>query len=290
MDHDGPAADANAARNARRETGRRARWAPARGALWSLLHPHLTAGARVAVVGAGNGDDVPLGRIASVARSVTLVDIDGHAAGRARGRVRRGLRRRIDVVEHDVTLGAVDRTVGEARRAAAARPTDGAPAPDPARPDAAAVEPLPGGAYDLVVGDLLYSQLLYPALLDAGVPADVRRAAIAREGAGLTRALVARLHASAPVVVHVHDRACWGNGYPQPVELDDVLDAADGSSQAGLALADRTKGPREADPRVAIQVLGPEIRATRLWRWPFVPGVDYLVVGTVAASPPPLES
>lgn len=273
MPSNGSAADANAARNARRETGRRARWAPARGALWAVLEPRLVPGARVAVVGAGNGDDVPLGRIAAVASTVALVDIDARTADRARGRVRRGLRRRIRVFEHDVTAGVADRVVGEARLGTQ-------PAVTP--PDPASAEPLPGGPYDLVVGDLLYSQLLYPALLDAGVPADVRRAAIDREGARLTRAVVARLHASAPVVVHVHDRACWGNGYPQPVELEDVLDAADDGVAGGLALAARAKGPREADPRPAVEALGLRIDETRLWRWPFVPGVDYLVVATVA--------
>lgn len=308
MPVDGPAADANAARNAHREAGRRARWAGTRGELWALLAPHLTPGARVAVVGAGNGDDVPLGRIAAVASTVTLIDIDARTAGRARGRVRRGLRRRVRVLEHDVTLGAADRAVGEARHAAdeaAAAPNAGvevgpdtgtgaetdplptsptATAPGRAPVPTARAEPLPGGPYDLVVGDLLYSQLLYPALLDAGVPADVRRATIDREGAALTRALVARLHASAPVVAHVHDRACWGNGYPQPVELDAILDAADDDPDDALALADRAKGPREADPRAAIDALGLPVVATRLWHWPFVAGVDYLVVGTVAGG------
>ena len=146
--------------------------------------------------------------------------------------------------------------------------------------------PLPGGRYDVVIGDLLYSQLLYPALLDAEVPAARRRAVIAAEGGPLTAAVVAALHASAPVVVHVHDPACWGNGYPQPVELDDVLRAADGDPADGLVLAARAKGPREADPRRALEAAGIPVLGTALWHWPFVEGVDYLVVGTVAAVPP----
>jgi hypothetical protein len=277
MGTDRPAADANAARNARRERGRRARWEPTRDALWALLEGRLVPGARVAVVGAGNGDDLPLGRIAAAAGRVTLIDIDARTAERARGRVRRGLRRRIRVLEHDVTAGAADRLVAEARAA------PGVAVPPPAAPVG---EPLPGGPYDLVLGDLLYSQLLYPALLDAGVPAERRRAVLGRDGAALTGAVVARLHASAPVVVHLHDLACWGNGYAQPVELGAILGAAAaGDVDAALAIADGTKGPREADPRPAATALGAPVLDTRLWRWPFVEGVDYLVVATVAGRP-----
>lgn len=277
MGTDRPAADANAARNARRERGRRARWAPARDALWALLDDALHPGARVAVVGAGNGDDLPLGRIAAAAERVTLLDIDAGTAGRARGRVRRGLRRRIRVLEHDVTGGAADRIVEGARGAPGA-------AASPAAPPVG--EPLPGGPYDLVLGDLLYSQLLYPALLDAGVSAERRRATLRRDGAALTAAVVARLHASAPVVVHLHDLACWGNGYPQPVELGAILGAATaGDPDGALTLAAGTKGPREADPQPAVAALGAPVLDTRLWRWPFVEGVDYLVVATVAGRP-----
>lgn len=275
MAPDRPVADANVARNARRERGRRARWEPARAALWTLLEDAIAPGARVAVVGAGNGDDLPLGRIATVAGAVTLLDIDPGTARRARGRVRRGLRRRIRVLEHDVTGGAADRIVGEARRVpGAGSPESFPPLPDP--------DPLPGGPYDVVVGDLLYSQLLYPAMLDAGVPAERRRAILGRDGAALTRAVVARLHASATVVVHLHDLACWGNGYPQPVELAAILDAAADDVALGLELAAGARGPGEADPRPAVAALGAPVLETRLWHWPFVEGVDYLVVATVA--------
>ncbi|WP_026912699.1 hypothetical protein [Patulibacter minatonensis] len=286
---DGAAADANASRNARRERGRRPRWASCRDALWSLTDPHLAPGARVAVVGAGNGDDLPLGRIAHRASVVTLLDIDDAAAAEAVRRVRRGLRRRIRVVQHDVTRGAVDRVVHAASHegavgAPAARGAAVGPRSGPATTGDGGTR-LPGGPYDLVIGDLLYSQLLYPALLDAGVPADRRRATIAREGGPLTAGVVAVLHASAPVVVHVHDPACWGNGYAQPVELRDVLDAADDDPGEALRLAARAKGPREADPRPALAEAGVPVLSTALWHWPFVDGVDYLVVGTVAGAP-----
>jgi hypothetical protein len=279
MSPDGPVAGANAARNARRERGRRARWAPARDELWALLEPHLPDGARVAVVGAGNGDDLPLARIALRASRVALLDVDAATATKARGRVRRGLRRRIAVVEHDVTEGAADRVVAEAVRG------PGAPAPDPSAGGSSEATPLPGGPYDVVIGDLFYSQLLFPAMLDAEVPVARRRAVLGARGAGVVRDVVARLHASAPLVVHVHDVACWGNGYGQPETLEAILHAADRDVAQGLSRAARAKGPLETNPRAAVDALGHPVVATRLWRWPFVAGVDYLVVGTVAGRP-----
>lgn len=298
----GPAAEANASRNALRRRGRRARWAPAREALWATLDGLLADGARVAIVGAGNGDDLPLGPIAARASAVTLLDIDQGTADRARGRVRRGLRRRIRTVAHDVTDGAADRIIGAATAPPGSPPvgrTDASPGdpgrrpsdaprpatvPQPGVPVRPAAPPLPGAPYDVVIGDLLYSQLLYPALLDAEVPPARRRVILGAEGAALTAAVVATLHASAPVVVHVHDLACWGNGYDQPVELEEILDA---SGPDGLALAAGAKGPREADPRTALRTLGLPTLATALWRWPFTEGVDYLVVATVAGEAVP---
>jgi hypothetical protein len=66
--------------NAHAEIDRHVRWAPARDALWQLLQPLLSPATRVAVLGAGNGDDVPLDRIAGRARDVSLVDLDAPAA------------------------------------------------------------------------------------------------------------------------------------------------------------------------------------------------------------------
>lgn len=72
MTLDGSAADANAARNAHREPGRRS-GRQARGALWDLVE--RSAAARVAIVGAGNGDDA-LGRSRPGASTLALIDID----------------------------------------------------------------------------------------------------------------------------------------------------------------------------------------------------------------------
>ncbi len=268
-----PATRANIARNAHGTADRRARWAPARDALWRLVEPHLAAGASVAVVGAGNADDLPLARIAERAGNVVLLDLDLPAVRGARRHLPRPLRRRVDLAEHDVTGGAADHL--------AAAACDGrAPGP-PLIPET----PLPGAPYDLVVGDLFYSQLLYPALLDLAVPADQRRAFEARHAPGLVRGAVARLHASAPRgrVVHLHDPLVWSPGRPQPVGLAEILDAA-GHDDA-LRLAARGRGPWESDPRRALRSLRIPIHATALWHWPFAPGVDYLTCATVGGAP-----
>ena len=270
----GPATDANRARNGRGRRERRARWTPARDALWGTLDPLVAVGARIAVVGAGNGDDLPLGRLAGRAGTVVLLDLDPGAPATARRRLSRGVRWRVEVVEHDVTGGAADAITAAAQR------------DHPPRITAAPADPLPGAPYDLVVGDLLYSQLLYPALADLGIPDARLRATLARHGAALTRGVVARLHASAPAgtVVHVHDPVGWWAGHGQPIPIEAVLAAS--SPEAGLRIAARCSGPREADPRTALAALGVPIAATALWRWPFTDGVDYLACATVAGVSP----
>ncbi|HEY5332518.1 MAG TPA: class I SAM-dependent methyltransferase, partial [Solirubrobacterales bacterium] len=100
---------ANASRNAQAGFDRRRRWAPARDALWEFLAPHLDDGARVAILGAGNGDDLPLRRIARRAGAVDLIDIDPGAARGARQRLARAERRKVTVIGEDVTGGGADR-------------------------------------------------------------------------------------------------------------------------------------------------------------------------------------
>src|SRR4051812_391441 len=95
----GPASRANARRNARATTARVERWRPARDALWALLDAYVDDGARVAIVGAGNGHDVPLARLAGRASCVNLVDLDGGAARGARARLSAELRERVVVVQ-----------------------------------------------------------------------------------------------------------------------------------------------------------------------------------------------
>jgi hypothetical protein len=296
---------ANASRNAEAGFGRRRRWRPARNALWEFIEPLTEDGARVAIVGAGNGDDLPLRPIARRAGSVTLIDLDPLAARRARQRLGRPERATVDVIGHDVTEGAADQIVLAALHDAADGTTTRVSAPDASlAPDAdrrraseaadlphLAAEPggegrpLPGAPYDLVVGDLFYSQLLYPALVDLGVDPDRRAAALVEHAPGLTRSLVARLHASAPRVVHVHDPIAWWDGHKQPVALEEILAADVGlGPEAALALAARGVGPYESDPRAGFADLGLTPTATALWRWPFAPGVDYLACATLSVS------
>jgi len=147
--------------------------------------------------------------------------------------------------------------------------------------------PLPGAPYDLVIGDLLYSQLLYPALVDLGVGEARRRAVLGRCGPALTRAVVSRLHASAPHgrVAHLHDPLGWWPGHSQPVGLDQILAVAERDCEAALRLTARGKGPREWDPRRALAALAIPLRQVALWRWPFAADVDYLVSATLAETP-----
>jgi hypothetical protein len=234
--------------------------------------PWIKDGTRVAIVGAGNGDDLPLRRIARRAGSVTLIDLDPRAAQGARRRLGRAERPKVDVIGHDVTEGAADAIVLGA--------LGGEEVDAPASTAA-----LPGAPYDLVIGDLFYSQLLYPALLDLGVDAGRRSKALRRHAPALTRAAVDRLHASAPRVVHVHDPLAWWDGHEQPVALDEVLALAAGTGpDAALDLAARGVGPHESDPRSALADLDLTPAATALWRWPFAPGVDYLTCASLVCA------
>ena len=270
-----PSLAANAARNARAEIDRASRWRPARDAFWRFLDPYLLDGARVAIVGAGNGDDLPIGRIAERVGSLSLLDLDARAARGARRRRSWKLRRQIDVVEHDVTGGVADAI---ALAAARGEVVERVTVPE---------GPLPGGPYDLVVGDLFYSQLLYPALLDLGVKGTRREAFLSRYAPLLTRSVVARLHASGPVVVHVHDPLAWWPGHEQPVALEQILRLAEGEDlSAALSVVARGFGPVESDPRPALRSFGIGALETALWRWPFAPDVEYLVCATLAGTRP----
>jgi len=267
----GPASRANKQRNARATAARLERWRPARDSLWALLDPFVAAGARVAVVGAGNGHDVPLRRLAERAARVDLIDLDARAARGARGRLPAGLRERVAVVRQDVTAGIADELARVAARG------------DLPAPREAPLEPVGAGGYDVVIGDLLYSQLLYPALRDSPLQPERVGVVLARIDRPLVTSVVRRLHASAPggVVVHVHDPLGWWAGHPQRVTLEEILDAAETDTDAALALVARGHGPTACDPRAIALELGCEPVATALWRWPFQEGVDYLACATV---------
>ena len=267
----GPASRANKQRNARATAARLERWRPARDSLWALLDPFVAAGARVAVVGAGNGHDVPLRRLAERAERVDLIDLDARAARGARGRLPAGLRERVAVVRQDVTAGIADELARVAARG------------DLPAPREAPLEPVGAGGYDVVIGDLLYSQLLYPALRDSPLQPERVGVVLARIDRPLVTSVVRRLHASAPggVVAHVHDPLGWWAGHPQRVTLEEILEAAETDTGAALALVARGHGPTACDPRAIALELGCEPVATALWRWPFQEGVDYLACATV---------
>jgi len=102
-----PAHAANATRNAQAMWWRAARWRPARAALWRLLERYVDPADRVAVIGAGNADDVPLRPLRRRAGHVDLIDLDAAALRRAQRRL--GARRRVlGMVLEDVTFGRAD--------------------------------------------------------------------------------------------------------------------------------------------------------------------------------------
>ena len=219
---------------------------------------------RVAVVGAGNGDDVPLARLAARAGDA------GPDRPRRRGA---GARRGADRRE-----GARGRG-GRHRRSRRRDHRRGARGSRARRADAAGHGPL--GAYDVVVADLVLTQLLYPALKSAGTLSGREiDEVLLREGQPLTDAVVARLHASAPVVVILHDLLGWWKGHQQPFALDTLLRRPAAEARK-LARAGST--PYGCDPWVATRNVGARVVDERHWRWPFAAGADYLVFGLVTA-------
>jgi SAM-dependent methyltransferase len=268
----GRALGANATNNARGAGGaRRRRWRPVRDAVWALLEDLLAEGGSVAVVGAGNGDDLPLRRLAGRAGVLDLIDLDADALGRAVARAGGGRGGGARAVVEDVTGGAADAIIAAALEGA------GAGAEPPPLGDA--LPPL--GAYDVVVADLVLTQLLYPALKAAGTLSGREiDAVLLRDGQPLTDAVVARLHASAPVVVILHDLLGWWKGHQQPLSLDALLRAAPDDARK---LAKAGSVPYGCDPWVATRRAGARVLQERHWRWPFAPGADYLVFGLVTA-------
>ena len=259
---------ANARRNAAGGLGRLWRWRGTRAAAWALLERHVAPGATVAVVGAGNGHDLPLRRLGRRARRLDLIDVDERAVSRTRNRLRLGGVRVHTVVE-DVTHGSADAVL---RQIFSGRPRGAAPA-------VAAVGRPP---YDVVIADQLLSQLLYPALSDSDLPTRAVNAALRTHGQSLTNAAVANLAAAAPggLLVLVEDVLGWWEGHDQPFALDDVLALND--PNAALELMQRGRPARGADGRVALAAARAEVVDRAFWRWPFAPGTDYLVCATVA--------
>lgn len=271
-----PAQAANRARNLLTDRSRDARWQAVREEVWQMVAPLIDAHSRVAIVGAGHGHDLPLRRLAESAAEVVLVDVDGRALRHARRRARRSLRSRVTTITHDITAGAADTIVAAATAGRLAE------LPELDR------SPLPGAPYDLVIGDLFYSQLLYPGLRDTRTGPAVRRAVLEGLAPPLIGAVVARLHASAPgkPVLHLHDPLGWWEGHDQPASAAEILRLAEDDPAAALDAVADGAGPRESDPRPALDQAGASIRDSRLWVWPFDDEVTYLVCATLAGPAP----
>jgi hypothetical protein len=266
-----PATAANVARNALgADCARSRRWASARESAWRLLERYVWPDARVAVIGAGNGHDLPLELLAEKAAQVDLFDLDLGALRRARRGCAPQSRGSIWIHRCDVTEGAADgiaQAVWLRRSPPVRKPT---------------TRPLGKGGYDVVIGDLLYSQLLYPALLDTGVSLARTRRAVDDHGQDLTDAVVSRMHASAATdgrVIHLHDVVGWWDGQRQPASLGEIL--AQERLEDALRLISSCRQPLGADPALSTQRFGTRTIDTAIWEWPFAPDARYLVRATV---------
>ncbi|HWH95983.1 MAG TPA: hypothetical protein VNT03_19125 [Baekduia sp.] len=172
----------------------------------------------------------------------------------------------------DLTGGAADAVLAGA-----------APVPVPS-------EPVGDGPYDVVVCDLVLTQLLYPALKSAGTLSGAEiDGVLLRDGQRVTDGVVARLHAAAPdgTVVILHDLLGWWEGHAQPFTLDELLARGATDPAAALALARRGALPYGCDPWLATRRAGAHVARTSVWRWPFAPGADYAVFGLVTTRGQP---
>jgi hypothetical protein len=265
---------ANARRNAAAGALRRWRWRDTRAAAWALLEQHVPAGATVAVVGAGNGHDLPLRRLGRRAGRLDLIDVDARALQRTRRRLRlSGVR--ADAITQDVTGGAADVLLRHIV------------APGSGRPSSAAVAPVPIGRppYDVVIADQFLSQLLYPALSDSHLSRRAVDAAMRTHGQLLTNTVVAALAASGALLVLIEDVLGWWAGRDQPFTIDEILAAAESDPERALELVQRSKQARGCNGRTALALTGAQVVDRSFWRWPFAPGTDYLVCATVARCP-----
>jgi hypothetical protein len=250
------------------------RWRGTRAAAWALLERHVQPGATVAVVGAGNGHDLPLRRLGRRAGRLDLVDVDADALRRTRRRLRlSGVR--TEAIAQDVTHGMADAIL---RHVVTRRPLR--PSPQ---------EPIGRPTYDVVIADQFLSQLLYPALSDAQLSSRAVDAALRAHGQVLTNAVVAGLAAATPggLLICVEDVLGWWAGREQPFTIDEVLAAAGEDPERALELVQRGKQARGCNGRTALALAGAQVVDRAFWRWPFAPGTDYLVCATVARCAAP---
>lgn len=269
LEDDAIARGANASNNAMHQDLRLERWSSVRDELWRLVDPVLAEGQRVLLVGGGSCDDVPLVRMVERAATVDLVDFDTSSTDRALARVPEAMRDRITVLEHDVTGGSADIVLRAVR--------DDEPLPEalPLPYDA-----LGSGEYDLVVGDMLYTQLLHAGLIALEVFGERQHELMRRYDPPLVNALVHRIQASlAPGghAIHVHDVACWASGHDQPFTIDEVLEDP-------FWTWTQLRRHDDCDPHLHLGRLGADVTDSAWWHWPFEPNKHFLVRATVARA------
>lgn len=260
---------ANATNNAMHQDLRFQRWAGVRGALWTLVDPVLPAGGRVAIVGGGSCDDVPLARILERASAVDLIDFDPTSTARAVERAGARARDQLTAIEHDVTGGSADMVLRAVR--------DDTPLPEalPLRYD-----PVGSGDYDVVIGDMLYTQLLHAGLIALQVFGERQHELMRRYDPHLTNALVQRIQGSVHPgghAIHVHDVACWSTGHSQPLELEEALEDPFWSWPQLLR-------HDNCDPHLALGRLHANVIDSAWWEWPFEPNKRFLVRASVARA------
>ena len=266
---DAIARSANATNNAMHQAQRLERWETVRDALWQVLDPLIPEDARVALVGGGSCDDVPIARILQRAAHIDLIDFDISSTERALGRVPDEARERITVIEHDVTGGSADQVL-RAIRDEQLLP-DSLPLPYDALGD---------GGYDLVVGDMLYTQLLHAGLIALEVFGERQHELMRRYDPPLVNALVQRIQASlAPGghAVHVHDVACWSTGHDQPMELEEALEDP-------FWMWTKLRRHDDCDPHLVLGRMGADVIESTWWGWPFEPNKRFLVRATVVRA------
>lgn len=220
------------------------------------------------MVGAGNGHDLPLARLGRRVDRLDLIDLDPRAV---RGTARRlrlaGVR--AEPIAEDISAGRAEAIVQHA--------VTGRPVVDSPR---VAGTPIARAPYDAVIVDLMLSQLLYPALSDAGLRRRATDTVLLSHGQKLTNMVIGRVAASAGLIVCVEDLLGWWSGHPQPMTLASLL--AEHDADAALERAAAGNLPYGCDGRVALHAAGASVVDRALWRWPFSPGTDYLVCATVA--------
>jgi hypothetical protein len=263
------ARSANARNNAMYQDLRLERWAGVRDHLWNLVDPLLAPGGRVAIIGGGSCDDVPLVRIGDHAGTIDLVDFDSSSTDRALARVGAAARARVRVIEEDVTGGCADRILRAVR--------DEDPLPDSLP---LPYGPLGEGDYDLVIGDMLYTQLLHAGLIALEVFGEQQHELMRRYDPHLTNALVRRIQASLASgghAIHVHDVACWAGDHAQPITLEEAL------ADPFWAFPKLLRHDN-CDPHLALTRMRADVRESTWWEWPFEPRKRFLVRATVARA------